>query len=174
MMYYIVYIYIYYGYSEPVLEVIGHKDIPPGVALLAREILNVIGIDNVVLIVIVVCRIAANTPAPVGSIPGRHTVIGQIALRLAVRDVRRGVEAALIDVLHFHATMAIELSLQRAAATTLPIIGCIVGIHALHNVSRLCAILEVRHLARLIRRTCTYILLRAVYNLGTVVIGGRG
>lgn len=165
---------MYYSYGEPVLEVIGHKYIPPGVTLLARKILNVIGIDNVVLIVIVVRRIAANTPAPVGSIASRHTVIGQIALRLAVRDVRRGVEAALIDILHFHAPMAIEFGLQRAAATTLPIIGCIVGIHALHNVSRLCAILEIGHLAGLVGRTCSYILLRAIYNVGTIIVGGRG
>lgn len=166
---------MYYSYSEPVLEVIGHKYIPPGVSLLARKELNVIGIDNVVLIVIVVvCRIAANTPAPVGPVAGHHTVIGQIALRLAVRDVRRGVEAALIDVLHFHAPMAIEFGLQRTAASPLAIIGCIVGIHALHNVSRLCAILEIGHLAGLVRGTCSYILLRAVYNVGTIIVGGRG
>lgn len=146
--------YIYYSilcsYSEPVLEVIGHKYVPPGVAFLARKILSMIGIDNVILIVIIVGRIAAHTPAPVGAIACGHTVIGQIALRLAVCDVRGGVEAALIDILHFHAPMAIEFGLEGAATTALPIVGRIVGIHALHNVAGLCAILEIGDFSGLI------------------------
>lgn len=139
--------------NEPVLEIIGHEYVPPGVALLARKILPVAGIGDVVVIVVSI-RIAIG--------PLHHTVIGQVALRFAAHH--SGVEASLVDVLHLLAPVPVQLGLQRAASATLPVVrGALIGVESLeHRPGRLAAIVEECLFARLIRGAGPDVLLRAI------------
>lgn len=63
-----------------------------------------IGIDNVVLIIIIIIIPIAGHIAGIAAI-GPHTIIGQIALRFTVCHI--GVQAPLIDVVHLFASVAI-------------------------------------------------------------------
>jgi len=133
------------------------------VALLAREILSVAGVYDVIFILVAI-GIATGGLG--------QTVVGQVALGLAAHHSR--VQAPLVDVLHLLAAVPVQLGLQRAAPAPLAVVlGPLVrGVQSLEHWPRLVAVLEEGLFAGVVGGTGPDVLLGAVHDLRAVRSAG--